>query len=87
MKAEVLWSHLTWENELEGNLAKSRSESGVIKNCISYYHNKTVYCQGTCHKSLGEHDLNWFVKVKCYGGMSCMTLFLFLVDSFGAGWN
>lgn len=43
MKAEVLQSHLTWEKELVGKLAKSRSKSGVIKNfCISYYHNKTV---------------------------------------------
>lgn len=42
MKAEVLWSHLTWEKKLEEKLAKSRSESGVIKNCFSYYHNETL---------------------------------------------
>lgn len=74
MKAEVLQSHLTWEKESEGKLAKSRSESGVTKNCIRYCHNKTVWCLGTCHKSLGKHGLNWFITVKCYGGMSCMTL-------------
>lgn len=42
MKAEDLRSHLTWEKELEGKLEKSRSESGVIKNCNSYYYKKTV---------------------------------------------
>lgn len=38
MKADVLWC--LWEKELEGKLANSTSESGVIKNCIGYYHNK-----------------------------------------------
>lgn len=40
--AEGLLSHTAWEKQLEGKLANSRSENGVIKNRNSHYHNKTV---------------------------------------------
>jgi len=40
--AEGLLSHMAWEKELEEKLANSRNGNGVINNCNSLYHNKTV---------------------------------------------